>query len=144
MSASPTPAQPLHTPIPLQERRALIAQILSGFCANPSIFAQRPDCGWSLCNCTDADLVGYAMHIADQVAEAAQDHLYAPSMPHAANEAKIAALVKALEPFAHPDLARTLAGNVEGDASPIFGRDRAILKLGDFKQARAALALART
>jgi hypothetical protein len=42
-------------------------QVIAGFCANPSVFASRPDCGWSLCNCTDSDLVGYAGSLADQM-----------------------------------------------------------------------------
>ncbi len=41
-------------------------KILAGFCANPAIFAPRADCGWSLLNCTDADLIGYASRLADE------------------------------------------------------------------------------
>lgn len=47
---------------------------------------------------------------------------------------------RALEPFTHPDLSRATSGNIEGDASPVFGRDRAILTLGHFRLAAAALA----
>jgi len=46
------------------------AQIMAGFCANPSVFAARADCGWSLCNCTDDDLADYAVRLADKLAEA--------------------------------------------------------------------------
>ena len=46
---------------------------------------------------------------------------------------------KALEPFAHPDLCKLVGGNVQGDASPVFGRDKAILTLGDFRRARKFL-----
>ena len=35
-------------------------QILAGFCANPAIFAANSKSGWSLVNCTEADLLGYA------------------------------------------------------------------------------------
>lgn len=57
----------------------------------------------------------------------------------ATQSATIERLRKGLAPFAHPDLSKTLGGNIEGDASPVFGRDKAKLTLGDFR--RAALAL---
>jgi hypothetical protein len=46
------------------------AKIMAGFCANPAIFAPNGMCGWSLVNCTDADLVGYAFSLADLMVEA--------------------------------------------------------------------------
>jgi hypothetical protein len=52
---------------------------------------------------------------------------------------EIAALREALEPFAHPDLCETLGGNVQGDDSPVYGRNKAILRIGDFRRARARL-----
>ena len=39
--------------------------ILSGFCANPAIFAANQMCGWSLVNCTDEQLIAYAGVLAD-------------------------------------------------------------------------------
>jgi len=39
--------------------------ILSGFCANPAIFAANQMCGWSLVNCTDEQLIAYAGRLAD-------------------------------------------------------------------------------
>lgn len=50
-----------------------------------------------------------------------------------------AALRAALEPFSHDDLCEQLGGNVQGENSPIFGRNRAVLVLGNFRRARAAL-----
>lgn len=54
-------------------------------------------------------------------------------------EADNAALRAALEPFSHDDLCEQLGGNVQGENSPIFGRNRAVLVLGNFRRARAAL-----
>ncbi len=51
------------------QRTEIASRILAGFAANPSVFASRPDCGWSLCNCTDKDLVGYALSLADKLLE---------------------------------------------------------------------------
>jgi len=55
--------------------------------------------------------------------------------------ADIEQLEKALEPFAHEDLCETTSGNVEGDNSPVFGKNNAILRLGDFRKARRLLGL---
>jgi len=52
---------------------------------------------------------------------------------------QVIALREALEPFAHPDLCETLGGNVQGDYSPVYGRNKAILRIGDFRRARARL-----
>lgn len=49
-------------------------------------------------------------------------------------------LVEALRSFAHPDLCKEVTGNVSGDTSPIFGRDKAIITLGDTRRAAKALA----
>lgn len=57
--------------------------------------------------------------------------------------AELAALreaAEALKPFSHPDLCKTLSGNVQGDASQIFGRDDAVITLGDCRRAAVALA----
>jgi hypothetical protein len=48
----------------------LAAQILAGFAANPAIFAPNSGCGWSLVNCTDADIAGYAVTLADKLISA--------------------------------------------------------------------------
>jgi hypothetical protein len=56
-----------------------------------------------------------------------------------AAESAAARLREALEPFASDDLCRTASGNIEGDASPVYQRDNAVLLLGDFRRARAAL-----
>lgn len=45
------------------------AKVLSGFAANPAIFASNDQCGWSLVNCKDEDLVGYAYKFADTMIE---------------------------------------------------------------------------
>ena len=61
-------------------------------------------------------------------------------------EAKNAELVEEVEmlkaiikPFAHPDLSKMLGGNAEGDKSPVFQRDKAMLTIGDFKKAKEAI-----
>lgn len=54
-------------------------------------------------------------------------------------ESENARLRAALKPFTHEDLCAQLSGNAEGNASPVFGRNKAILTLGDFRKARAAL-----
>lgn len=51
----------------------------------------------------------------------------------------IAKLREALKPFTHDDLCEMLGGNVEGDESPVFNRNHAMLKLKDFRKARAVL-----
>lgn len=48
-------------------------------------------------------------------------------------------LIKALEPFTHPDLAEILGGKCQGDDSPVFVRNKAMLKIGDFKRAIEAI-----
>lgn len=48
---------------------------------------------------------------------------------------------EALLPFTHPDLSRLHSNTVEKDASPVYGRDKALLTIGDFKRAAAALTL---
>jgi len=50
-------------------------------------------------------------------------------------EARLKEAEAVIKPFTHPDLCRTLAGNFEGDESPIFGRGEAVLVLGNFTRA---------
>lgn len=54
--------------------------------------------------------------------------------------AAISKLIDALIPFSHPDLCKVLPGNTLGGQSPVFGRDKALLTIGDFQRAAAALA----
>ena len=54
--------------------------------------------------------------------------------------AQVDALVEALLPFAHPDLAQIVGGNVQGDRSPVFRKNAAVLTIGDFSRAKQALA----
>jgi len=49
-------------------------------------------------------------------------------------------LGKAITPFTHHDLCEQLGGNSQGDDSPVFGRNKAILKLGYFRIATESLA----
>ncbi len=51
-----------------------------------------------------------------------------------------AKLVAALLPFCAEQFATPYRGNVEGDDSPVYARPPAILTIGDFRRARAALA----
>ncbi len=48
------------------------AKIMQGFCANPAIFAHDCCVGWSLVNCTDAQLIGYARGLASCMIEASE------------------------------------------------------------------------
>jgi len=54
-------------------------------------------------------------------------------------ETKIQGLVEGLEPFDHPDLRKIFSGNAQGDDSPVFGRNKAILTIGDFKRLHQVL-----
>lgn len=51
-------------------------------------------------------------------------------------EREKAELVEALKPFAQDDLSIANSGNIQGDDSPVWGKDGAMLKLGDFRRAR--------
>lgn len=53
--------------------------------------------------------------------------------------AENARLREALRPFTHPDLLKATGGTIQGDDSPVYGRDKAMLKLGDFRRAQRAL-----
>ena len=55
---------------PVVGRIELASRILAGLCANPSVIAHNRNCGWSLVNCTDADLAGYAVSLADALVSA--------------------------------------------------------------------------
>ncbi len=48
-------------------------------------------------------------------------------------------LEEALKPFAKDDFCEALGGNVEGPDSPIYQRQKSILKLSDFQKAKEAL-----
>lgn len=52
---------------------------------------------------------------------------------------RITELEGALKPFMHPDLCRILTNNVESEESPVFGRNKAILRIRDFVDAREVL-----
>jgi len=46
------------------------SRVLAGFAANPAVFAQNGQYGWSLVNATDEDLSGYAIRLADTLIKA--------------------------------------------------------------------------
>lgn len=54
-------------------------------------------------------------------------------------EERIKELEEALKPFVHEDLSRLFSGNNLGDDSIVFQRNKAVLKIGDFKKAKKAL-----
>lgn len=56
----------------MNDRLEIASRILAGFAANPAIFAPNPQCGWSLVNATDEDIVGYALALADTLADGEQ------------------------------------------------------------------------
>lgn len=59
-----------------------------------------------------------------------------------AQELVIEKAKEALDPFAHPELQHFSPSQMhEGDNSPMYGRGKATLRLGNFKKADAALAL---
>lgn len=70
---------------------------------------------------------------------AAADMLEADAREIQALDERVRALEAALAPFTHPDLCEQFGGNVEGAESPVFGRNKAVLRLKDFRSARAAL-----
>jgi len=49
------------------QRLEIAVKILAGFCANPACFAGNRTNGWALVNCTEDDLAGYAVSIADKL-----------------------------------------------------------------------------
>ncbi len=51
-----------------------------------------------------------------------------------------AELLAALLPFSAEQFSTPYGGNVQGDESPVYARPPAILTIGDFRRARAALA----
>ncbi len=53
----------------MSDRLTIASRILTGFAANPAVFAANSSCGWSLVNCKDEDLVGYALVLADKLIE---------------------------------------------------------------------------
>lgn len=55
----------LGTRWPLEMRLETASRILAGFAANPAVFASNPQCGWSLVNCTEPQLVRLAISLAD-------------------------------------------------------------------------------
>jgi len=69
--------------------------------------------------------------------EGATNHAVGTPLSRARQENTV--LRKALHPFVHPDLCCELGGNVQGNDSPIYARNKAILTLGDFRAARSAL-----
>lgn len=56
----------------MTDRLEIASRIFAGFAANPAIFAPNPECGWSLVNSTDEQLVGYAFDLADKLTECSE------------------------------------------------------------------------
>lgn len=48
-------------------RLEIASKILAGFAANNAVFAHNPNCGWSLVNCSDEDVVRYSLALADKL-----------------------------------------------------------------------------
>ena len=65
METNPSPQLAAPTVEAVVGRLEIASRILAGLCANPSVIAHNHNCGWSLVNCTDADLAGYAVSLAD-------------------------------------------------------------------------------
>lgn len=63
---------------PIVGRLQIASRILAGLVANPNVVAHNHNCGWSLVNCTDSDIAGYALKLADDLMAAnAPAHLRA-------------------------------------------------------------------
>jgi hypothetical protein len=77
-----------------------------------------------------------ARHAAAEMALAAEEEIERL-------KAENAALVKALAPFIQDGFQSTLGGNAQGDESPVYGREKSLLRLGDFRRAKAAYDKAR-
>lgn len=45
-------------------------EIMKGLVSNPAIIGNNPSCGWSLVNCTDEQLAGYAVKLANHALKA--------------------------------------------------------------------------
>lgn len=43
----------------------IAVKLLAGFCANPSVYSYNSQFGWSLVNCTDEQLAGEALRLAE-------------------------------------------------------------------------------
>ena len=63
-------------------RSEIASRILAGLCANQSVIAHNHNCGWSLVNCTDADLAGYAVSLADALMAALAASTPNPGVHH--------------------------------------------------------------
>lgn len=57
--------------------------------------------------------------------------------------AEVEALRGALTPFSRDEFQMALGGQIQGGESPMWGRNGAVLTLGDFRRARAAIDAAR-
>ena len=55
----------MNSAIENNRRLEIASRILAGFASNPAVFAHNPNCGWSLVNCTDEQLVGVALDLTD-------------------------------------------------------------------------------
>lgn len=47
-------------------------EIMKGLVSNPAIIGNNPSCGWSLVNCTDEQLAGYAVTLAHHALKAVE------------------------------------------------------------------------
>jgi len=54
-------------------------------------------------------------------------------------EQKLEKCKAVLRPFTQDDLCKSTSSTIQGDNSPVFGRDKAMLTLGDFRKARTLL-----
>ena len=52
---------------------------------------------------------------------------------------RIRKLEAGLRPFAQEGFQAALGGNVQGDDSPVYGREKSVLTLGDFRRAKKLL-----
>lgn len=67
------------------------------------------------------------------------DHLFTTTNNKLADvERQLAQMREAIKPFTHKDLCKPTSG-CKTDSSPVFGRDKALLLLGDFRRAADAL-----
>lgn len=104
--------------------------------APPSPDAHAPD---ALQTCACGEFYGRNNHAPDCPVRRLVERLTAEL---AEARAEVERLRAALLPFAADEFQAALGGQIQGDDSPAWGRNGAILTLGDFRRARAAICAA--
>lgn len=62
----------------MDDHLEVASRILAGLASNPAIIASDPQCGWSLVNCKDSELAGYAWKLANELIIECKSHSACP------------------------------------------------------------------